>query len=1782
MMHRCMNTFLWSCKLILLSLILVLGISERALAQYFPIHATVQWPAPQSPYLADYSTAGRDRLIVTLLNRDQQQPLLFAKLRLQLKSGGFTAKNREEVAYPMLELNTGVPFRLTGIDLAPYLQPQNLQSSGNLRNGQLPTGYAELSVQVIDYYTGRPLSDWHTARAYLDVKKPPFLNLPEQDAQVALRDPLFIRFQWTPRHQGLSGTEYEFVLKELPDNGVAPQSAFAYGQEIYRTHTRSTSLSYTHLDPLLLPNRRYAWQVRALAREGVNEVGMFEHGGYSEISWFTLNDRCDAPRDLKAQPRFAKVDLSWSKVLGTTGYVVECRPKTKLNVYEWAQTEAAGEQLTLARLKPGWTYEWRVGTRCTADRPVFSEVREFTLSKYDENLLAACGKEPVRSDLAREPHLDIRAGDVVTIGGDYPMTITEVTPLGDGWYAGKGKTRLKTIIDAPIALRFDRLRINVDKYQIDGTVEAAYDEGKGKIANTDYIDDGGKDLRPATLRIREQKLGYSLPESPRFLLKTPKFFQEGGNFLVETQDADGHPQTIQLELQEGADYKSVFPMTVTDAEGNSYRIQPEESSSQDETSTSQGQIALKAERVAPVGDFNADVLSKKYGQVRFERGPGKYAFDDGKEKWYRKSVKLDRFYKPFAKDYIAPWKLIPEGETDVVTAHYEGKQRIDVSKLVFTSDAKSPVLPSSYDETSRTWSIKLPSVASGSAYDVFAVYEGEVLGKLHVVSYAKQRHKVTLVPINDAKLDKTHIERELNAVYTPVGVHFDVEVDERMRGDYSWEVPGEEDKQLSLVGKSFWGYDKELKESTEMLQLQQAYQAKAGTLDGAYLFVLDGAKGLSSSTAFLQGEMPRKSRFGYLFSNDGEQLSKTIAHELGHGLFTLRHTFDSEYAGKKSQGTSSNLMDYAEGTSLAAFQWNVMASPAIFTAVDQAEEGELRFKKGEFLGFAPNGQVVAREDKPLFYSEKPYFITGFKLYNGTIYKWNGDKFVDSNGKAYNLSLRPVTGKVAIWRKSNHPECYILYKFIKVENYTSAQFKDILDSIVDDNGQEWQADLVENASENCLREAKEEIKTIASLGSAVHFVGKASELRSQILSALSQHEKNTFTGKEIGKDVSIIISIDGDDSPEISSLKNQKNSYLHLIFTIKHGKVEFLRMETSDKFRDKLSDICKLIKNKPWAAQAIILYEVADLLDQGIEYLKIPESVWGCTGKDTLYKQIVASLLELQNPILMADKVLGQRLSAESKFAFVCGLWNGTVEIVQSVPQIVKLLTCVLHPGCTEGISSKWASFKRMQIYDDQGALLCDSSAYLCKGKELVVAALSDLVADDCKVAHTVGSVVGPVAVMCVGDAPAAEAVIARLGKVGSGLKYAIKGLQLCDRITNVPGLLAKGLKVSAALVKKAGKLLPEIRIGGKTVLHYVGDKLRIRRFDAVTKQTIDEPIEESVLSDKLSELSGKAENSVDKPSDAVVKPARIADERIVRGESNAPSRSQSPEHTAQQKESVQGDRNLGQEPRVKGLSKLQKLFERKDIKPFLQTLKIKNQTPDVESFMSTFKSLHREVEKAAAGSIKSLDEVAEDLEYLLTHHLATFRNQGREEQMSAFINEMMQTKDKFKAGATTLEVVRHPEKYISAKYSKRLSDLELEDLISHAAGSGNFRFDAKWKVKNRDGKEIDIFVDTKNYSRASNMFGDLGQFKAYLREIDSFDKLYIIQQGGRGVTREQIIDQLERAIAKDAKSVFNANRNVWINMGIGTFADLERICRTQGLSSASAFQIFRNIIQTTN
>ena len=1759
-----MNLFR-SFQYLFVTLLLCFGVEFQTYAQYYPIHATVQWPSPQSPYLSDYYSGSRDRLIVTLLNRDLQQPLLFAKLRVKLKSTGFLATTREEQIYPMLELNANVPTRLTNLDLAPYLQPQNLQSSGSLRNGQLPTGYTEFSVQVVDYYTGRQLSAWHTGRSYLDIKKPPLLHSPEKDAQIGVLDPLFLRFQWMPRHQGVSGTEYEFVLKELPDNGVAPQSAFLYGQEIYRIRTRSTSLNYTHLEPLLLPNRRYAWQVQALARDGVEEVGMFENGGFSEINWFYLNDNCQSPTGLKSIPRFAKVDLSWQKVMGTTGYVVECRPKTKLNTYEWSRTQVGGERLTLGGLKPGWAYEWRVGTLCTDVRPVFSPVYEFTLSSENEELLADCGKQPAGHDLSREPNLRVKAGDVITIGGDYPMTLTEVTSLGDGWYFGRGKTRLKSVVDASVALRFDRLRINVDNYQIDGQVEASYDEKKGKIANVDYIDDGGLDLKPATLRIREHPLDFTLPDIPVFT-----FNPVTGS--LETTDVNGHAQRIQIELPTNESYESVFPLLVTDEKGQSYQVgRVEEPSSAQGAEPAHGEasapLRLVSERVVRVGDFNTESLTSRHGYVRFERGEGKYAFDSGEEKWYQHSVKVDRFYKPFSKGYVAPWKLVPVGEQDVIEARYEGQKRIDLTKVLFVSEPHAAAIPAQLNESDQSWKIQLRSVSSGSCYDVFAVYEGEVIGKLRVASYEKQQHKVVLVPMNDAAIDKSGIEEELKLIYAPVGIEFRVEVDERLRKNSSWDL-ADKDGKLSLIGDSFWGIEKELKLTEEMRRLHDLYTGLEDAHDGAVIFLLDGSKGLTDTKGSLLGEMPRKSRFGYVFSQDGANIGHTIAHELGHGLFTLQHTFDKEYGGKKSQGATRNLMDYNFGKELAAFQWNVMSAPAIFTKMDKVEEGK-DVLVGEYLiesnnGVAPDGRVLLSWEslnpdyKVIATIQKSStFINGFELHHREkvgfkqSFVWNGTTYASGttiieNSPDIRLTYNTATTtlKTTLYRTFGD-KC----------TYQSAEVSyDPVKKMVLTKNPSWKTEYLWNASASCKAEF---IKDLLEADSRCEGPNKADQdllssikkedtpeqiveavhkcclqsLRALPFEKLSDFIVRIASQKSIKNESELAIlrlmnALDGEDYAQFYQLLEADNNKLliHLIDqmddlfgfrTKSENYTNFMGalvwMFNSD-FGHSTLDRWPLIGND-YAQRVVNMDPIVYIEDRGSHWFEPLQSTKhnkgeydATTGMITLYDVYTTYDLE---PLPENSTTISKTEHSD----FITTVSPFTPILIVPNKEKLSLIHTALGENNLSGelylvpaIFLKYNNDKIRNDYIEKGVFTTLDIATIALSGGTALSTKVNWIRRAWALAEVVGSV-GNIAVntQTITHPKVKEAVdIYNLAMGAIGLKNI--GVQGYKFVKNLPEhtqeLLQRNEGLKNFLLQKN------------------------KEWSNIVNQLehIDEPQKQLLAYHK-------------KVWDFVLSAPKV----------------------------------VGKEKLHLVLSRSQKFNK------FLNKVRIKRTSVSLDEFTNSFVRLY---EHAPANSMKSLDDVIDDFIYLMEHHLDDFIQRGNEQQMVNFVNEMMQTSDKFKVAATSLEVIKNKHKYIPERYCSSLKHMELEDLIAYVDEAGEFRFDIKWKV---DGQSsgFSVFVDTKNYASASSMFQDLGQFKAYLKDIESFDQLYIIQQGGRGVTKEQIIARLKNAIANDAEEVFDVNQNIWKNLDIKDASELKQKCIQPRISTSDKFQQFINIIQIT-
>lgn len=440
-----------------------------------------------------------------------------------------------------------------------------------------------------------------------------------------------------------------------------------------------------------------------------------------------------------------------------------------------------------------------------------------------------------------------------------------------------------------------------------------------------------------------------------------------------------------LKIELATLYRTSKTAGIIKLESNAIYIPRYQSTKYPKVGARSRQKGLRVERVERIGGFDAEKLERSFGLVRFEvSAQTRYAFDLGTESWYQRSVKLDEYYKPFAKGYIAPWKLIPTGGQDVITARYDGKKAIDLSRVRFASAPNSSAIPAEFDESTKTWQLSLPATDAQSSYNVFALYEGQVIGKLRVVSYPKQSYRVRLISVNGQSVgDVSSLSQQLNSIYNQYGVEFKFSETENIQA----ELSAEHIKQ-------------DLKKPRERYEKQHPLAQ-----DEVCVFVLSSELSKSSKLEDVEGLMPRKSRFGYIFAGNSpntEELARTLAHELGHGLFTLGHTFDSDY-NKGKIGATKNLMDYAgeEATELAAYQWNIIANPAPFTGTDRGKDAQL-LKKGTIW--------LTPDRKPFSYDEANTLKRDARVVNGTIgiiiphnreeytYDSSRGEYISSNGQ----------------------------------------------------------------------------------------------------------------------------------------------------------------------------------------------------------------------------------------------------------------------------------------------------------------------------------------------------------------------------------------------------------------------------------------------------------------------------------------------------------------------------------------------------------------------------------------------------------------------------------------------------------------------------------------------------------------------------------------------------------------------------------------------------------------
>ncbi|URW80777.1 hypothetical protein [Xiashengella succiniciproducens] len=171
-----------------------------------------------------------------------------------------------------------------------------------------------------------------------------------------------------------------------------------------------------------------------------------------------------------------------------------------------------------------------------------------------------------------------------------------------------------------------------------------------------------------------------------------------------------------------------------------------------------------------------------------------------------------------------------------------------------------------------------------------------------------------------------------------------------------------------------------------------------------YLFFVE----LSDLGTSRKGFMPLAGNFGFIFNFSASDFD-LLAHELAHGAFNLRHTFSDKAQHYFPVQQTANLMDYAGGTDLWKYQWDLIHNPEsiLFAWAQDEDEGEFKGNTPiekvvntiEMLrcGFVSNRKV--KFEKNVFFSwlKESVTVRDFDgLYDGNTYKYIHIQLLDDS------------------------------------------------------------------------------------------------------------------------------------------------------------------------------------------------------------------------------------------------------------------------------------------------------------------------------------------------------------------------------------------------------------------------------------------------------------------------------------------------------------------------------------------------------------------------------------------------------------------------------------------------------------------------------------------------------------------------------------------------------------------------------------------------------------------
>ncbi|MCQ2218942.1 MAG: hypothetical protein MJZ33_10775 [Paludibacteraceae bacterium] len=901
---------------------IVVNVCTMQAVTNYPIQLTAQVLPPYGTCLSDYVVGGMERINITALQRDLTLSMYEINLQMQVKQGTKIIL-KSSAKY---KLTPGIITKLPAAALFSALSDVDASTKYKENGFCFPEGAYEFVFQAYDARNSKlPVSEPVYFFAYLNKMQPPYCVFPADNECVdySTQD---INFVWVEPTVSMptNNKRYALEIYEMPDGFDAVRdNAASMASTLTPIYNEEDINGITTMHPLhqaaglFIKGRSYAWRVRTYSVKNrmvnsesklYNTSDYVENNGYSKFSTFHFKkcvgqddiwkkeDKKVLTCDLTLKPVIEKVDTANSKAVVvwkkeedkfTCGYIVEWNLIDTLAA-PWGQVKVpAGEsQYELKNLKKGVKYITRVrGLVCPKSGSsdtiysAYSDTLHFQLKKENES---DCGHPVPGLSSTVSLKSALSNGSWITANGHdiKVLTCTMDVAGGDTTFTGTGLVSYGFLTNlVSLTVKFDKVKINEQNELMQGMV----------YCNTD----------------KDNCLDFNL------------------NGQANKKSAGSGPASLQESKLQTYDNASQMPngsvgivgdnVVVKDESGNTQEIGKEE---KDEPGSCAPKTSCYDDQAAFVSFAPQEQWNPPF---------------DAEQGIFTKSLSISDYYDKIERHTI-PWIAMPAGEANKIYANLkiEPGSGVKPEDVYFICRSKNQTvrLKATQDGDSR-FIVPIFGGEEGKCLEIVAMADTVkagnaacsqlfTLGRAKVLSMKKETITLHIVPFrrDKSKVDGVSIENTLNTIYKPLGKTFKVEVEERF-GDgeeYDFVEDG-----LSVEGTGFMKTETE-----EMSMLKSLYNMEIGFSEEdnqAYLFVLPKA-----GTDGVLGDMPRNKPVGYVFADPSSVYADghTVAHEIGHGIFTFDHAFEY-YSG--DQGQTSNLMDYTQGgqnNDLKVWQWSVM------------------------------------------------------------------------------------------------------------------------------------------------------------------------------------------------------------------------------------------------------------------------------------------------------------------------------------------------------------------------------------------------------------------------------------------------------------------------------------------------------------------------------------------------------------------------------------------------------------------------------------------------------------------------------------------------------------------------------------------------------------------------------------------------------------------------------------------------------------------------------------------